>query len=103
MKFDKILYQAVSTEISNNLIRDFATNQEIFLVTGVLTENHMPSEIHPPMAKPIAIARINQTFATKTYLQKLRELSSGESKFFNIMSIYFERDEFDIDELELTR
>lgn len=37
MKFDKIQYQAVSTEISNNLIRDYATNQEVFLVTAVLT------------------------------------------------------------------
>jgi hypothetical protein len=49
------------------------------------------------MAKPLAMARINQTFARKNYLQKLRELGSGESRFFNILSEYFERDEFNID------
>lgn len=92
-----------SNEQTNNLIRDFAVNQEVFLTTGVLTQNHLPQEIHPPMAKPLAMARINQTFARKNYLQKLKEVASGESKFFNILSEYFERDEFNIDELELTR
>ena len=68
---------STSTESSNNQIRDYCSNQDIFLITGVMSQNHMPDEIHPPMAKPLAIARINQTFATKTYLQKLKELSSG--------------------------
>ena len=55
------------------------------------------------MTKPLGIARINQTFAIKNYHQKLKELSTGENKFFNILSLYFDRDEFNIDELELTR
>ena len=42
-----------------------------------MTQNHLPEEIHPPMAKPLAVARINQTFATRAYPQKLKELSSG--------------------------
>jgi hypothetical protein len=44
------------------------------------------------MAKPLAMARINQTFARRNYLQKLKEHASAESKFFNILSEYFERD-----------
>ena len=83
---------ATSNEPANNLVRDYIVNQEIFLSVGVLSGSHMPDEIHPPMAKPQLISRINQAFAIKNYLQKLKELSSGESKFFNILSLYFERD-----------
>jgi hypothetical protein len=103
VEFEKVQYMTTSNEQSNNLIRDFAVNQEIFVTTAVLSPSHLPDNIHPAMAKPLPIARLNQTFATKNYLQKLKELSSGESKFFNILSLYFERDEFNIDELELTR
>lgn len=103
LSFEKIHYMTTCTEMSNNIIRDYSVNQEIFLNVGLLSGNHIPEVIHPNMAKSHPLARINQTFAIQNYLQKLRELSSGESKFFNILSLFFERDEFNIDELELTR
>ena len=103
LNFEKIHYMTTCNEMSNNIIRDYSVNQEIFLNVGLLSANHIPEVIHPNMAKSHPLARINQTFAIQNYLQKLRELSSGESKFFNILSLFFERDEFNIDELELTR
>ena len=103
LTFDRVSYMATSNEPTNNLIRDYTVNQDIFLTVAILSQNHMPQDIHPPMTKALPISRVNQTFATKNYLQKLKELTSGESKFFNILSLYFERDEFNIDELELTR
>jgi hypothetical protein len=78
-------------------------NQDIFLTAGILTHNYLPNEISPPMSKPLAMARINQTFAHKNYLQGLKDLTSGMQKYFNIMSEFFERNEFNIDELSLTR
>jgi hypothetical protein len=36
-------------------------------------------------------------------LQKLKEQGSGEQKYYNILSEYFERDEFNIDEITLTK
>lgn len=54
------------------------------------------------MAKPLPLARINQTFAFKNYLQSLRDLNNTQ-RYFNIMSEFFERNEFNIDELSLTR
>ena len=101
--FGKIDYLAVSNEQTNNLIRDFTVNQEIFYTTAVITASHLPHEIYPPISKPLPMARINKTFARSNYLQKLKELTSGQFKFFNILSQFFERDEFHIDELELTR
>lgn len=92
LSFDKIDYMAICNEMTSNFIRDSTVNQEIFFSVGVLTQNHLPNEIHPPMNKPLAIARINQTFACTYYLQKLKELSSGESKYFNILSGFFDRD-----------
>lgn len=76
----------MSNEQTNNLIRDFTVNQEIFSTTAVLTSNHLPADIYPPISKPQAIARINKTFARNNYLQKLKEKASGEFKFFNILS-----------------
>lgn len=78
-------------------------NQEIFLTCGVLTQHHLPNETHPPTNKPLPMVRLNQTFARKNYLQRLRENASNTEKFFNILSEFYERDEFDIDELTLTR
>jgi hypothetical protein len=103
LTFSKVDYWVAAKENSNNLIRDLTVNQDIFLASGVMTASHLPTEIYPPMAKPLTMARINRTFARKNYLQKLKELSSGEFKFYNILSEYFERDEFNIDELTLTR
>lgn len=103
LNIGKIDYWAASNEPTNNLIRDFTVNQDIFLTSGVITHNYLPPEVYPPMAKPLPMARINQTFARKNYLQGLRDNSSGSQKFFNIMSEFFERNEFNIDELSLTR
>ena len=86
-----------SGERCENQLRDYATNGDIFLVVPILTQSHLPEKVNPDMKKPLPISRINQTFARRNYLQKLKELSSGESKFFNILSPFFERDEFDID------
>lgn len=77
LTFNKIDYYVASHEMANNLLRDFAVNQEIFITTGVLTQNHLPQDVSPPTSKIIPIARFNQTFASKNYLQKLRELSTG--------------------------
>lgn len=92
LNFDRVNYMATSNEPTNNLIRDYTVNQEIFLTVAMLSQNHMPQEIHPPMTKYLPIARINQTFATKNYLQKLKLIASGDNKFFNILSLYFDRD-----------
>ena len=86
LNIGKIDYWATSNEVTNNLIRDFTVNQDIFLTAGIITHNYLPAEIHPPMAKPLLIARINQTFARKNYLQNLKDTVSGTQKFFNIMS-----------------
>lgn len=72
MSFDKIDYMTLSSELANNSIRDSTVNQDIFLTVGVLTQNHLPNEIHPPTNKPLAIARLNQAYANKNYLQKLK-------------------------------
>ncbi len=103
LNIGKIDYWAASSEPTNNFIRDLAVNQEVFITTGIITHNYLPSEIYPPMAKPLAMARINQTFARKNYLQNLKDNTTGTLKFFNILSEFFERDEFNIDELTLTR
>lgn len=103
LNLGKIDYMAVSSEITCNAIRDCTVNQEIFFTIGLLAHNHLPVEVFPPVVTPFIVARINQTFASRNYVQKLREQASGESKYFNILSTYFERDEFNIDELELTR
>ena len=42
INFDKVQYMATSQEPSNNQIRDYASNQDIFLVTAVMTQNHLP-------------------------------------------------------------
>lgn len=86
LNIGKIDYWATSNETTNNLIRDFTVNQDIFITTGIITHNYLPSEIYPTMAKPLPMARINQTFARKNYLQNLRDTVSGTQKFFNIMS-----------------
>jgi hypothetical protein len=99
----KLDYWVTVNEPSNNLIRDLTVNQEVFIVTGVLTIAHLPAEINPPMSKPLTMARINRTFARNNYLQKLKELTTGEFRYYNILSEYFDRDEFNIDELTLTR
>lgn len=54
------------------------------------------------MSKPLPLARLNQTFAFKNYLQGLRDLNNTQ-RYFNIMSEFFERNEFNIDELSITR
>jgi hypothetical protein len=103
LNIEKIDYWAASGETNSNLIRDFTVNQDIFLTSGIITHNYLPPEILPSMAKPLPMARINQTFARKNYLQSLKDIASGTQKFFNIMSEFFERNEFSIDELTLTR
>ena len=72
IKVGKLDYMVASNEPSNNLIRDYAVNQEIFMTVPILTQNHLPQDIHPPMSKPLPITRINQTFASRNYLQKLK-------------------------------
>jgi hypothetical protein len=86
LNIEKIDYWAASNEPTSNLIRDFTVNQDIFLTSGIITNNYLPSEISPSMAKPLPMARINQTFARKNYLQSLKDIASGTQKFFNIMS-----------------
>ena len=63
----------------------------------------MPEEIDPPTKRNIPLYRLNQTFCRPNYYQKLKELTTGENKFFNILSEFYERNEFNIDELNLTR
>lgn len=84
--FAKVDYLVVSNEQTNNLIRDFTVNQETFSTTPIITSNHLPGDVYPPISKPLAMARINKTFARNNYLQKLKEKTSGEFKFFNILS-----------------
>jgi hypothetical protein len=92
LNIGKLDYWSSSNESSNNLIRDLAVNQEVFITTGIITHNYLPNEVYPPMAKPLAMARINQTFARKNYLQNLKDNTTGTLKFFNILSEFFERD-----------
>lgn len=77
LNFVKHDYYVTTSEQTNNVIRDFTVNQEIFVTTGVVTHNYLPAEIFPPTTKSLPIARINQTFAKRNYLQKLRESKSG--------------------------
>ena len=83
---DKADYYVTSSEQTNNFIRDLTVNQEIFLSIPVLTQNYLPSEISPPMGKPLQMSRFNQTFSYKNYLQRLKEANANESKYYNILS-----------------
>jgi hypothetical protein len=55
--------------------------------------------------------RLNQVFARANYYQKLKEAAAptappaptGSNKYFNILSEFYDRDEFNIDELTLTK
>ncbi len=49
------------------------------------------------------MARSNNTFSRTNYYQKLKDIKEDKVKYFNILSEFFERDEFHIDEITLTR
>ena len=51
----------------------------------------------------MSVYRTNDIIARSNYYQKLKLLKSGEHNYINILSEYFDRDEFQIDELDLTR
>lgn len=89
LNIGKLDYWAASNESTNNLIRDLAVNQEVFITTGIITHNYLPSEVFPTMSKPLPMARINQTFARKNYLHNLKDNTTGTLKFFNILSEFF--------------
>lgn len=49
------------------------------------------------------MARLNHTYSRQAYYQKLKDIKEDKIKYFNILSEFFDRDEFNIDEITLTR
>lgn len=41
-----------------------------------MSQNHLPADVVPHMNKPLNLARINQTYSGKNYLQRLKEINS---------------------------
>lgn len=82
-------------------------NAEIYYNCPVIGISHLPEAINPPVLKAYNLYRLNQVFNRVSYYQKLKEVSSssgsGANKYFNILSEFYDRDEFNIDELALTK
>ena len=104
---DKVDYWISLNSNAGNAIRDFVVNEEIFESCPVLSISHLPESISPPEHKLYQMYRVNQVFVKSNYYQKLKEITTRtqdpSSKYFNILSEFYERDEFNIDELTLTR
>lgn len=69
----------------------------------MLSPTHLPENPLPNSKNTYTINRLNHTYARQNYFQKLKDLKEDKVKYFNILSEFFDRDEFSIDEITLTR